>query len=59
MRSSYCDKKVGIFLLLAVNTPLSLLAVTLMSAFYIVLLEILRKSMLFKLSSFLCVFEVQ
>lgn len=49
MRSSYCDKKVGIFLLLAVNIPFSLLAVTLMSAFYIVLLEILRNSMLFKL----------
>lgn len=50
MRSSYCDKKISIFLPLAVNISLSLLAVTLMSAFYIVLLEILRNSMLFKLS---------
>lgn len=42
MSSFYCDKKISIFLFLAVNNPFSSFAVTLMFAFCVVLLEILR-----------------
>lgn len=48
VRSFYCDK--NIFLSLAINIPLSFLTILLMFAFYSVLLEILRNSVLFKLS---------